>query len=315
MSLGRLVTDQADSSGLRDLVSDVENMAEDTADTVLNRRALLRVGGVMAGIAGIAGYAATQAPQADAITGQPVLMGQSNDAGASSTGLTAGTDLPTLVLTNSGRGAPLRLAQHTFPDWMMDSGDLINVGGELAFAHAESVVGSVYTSVTASQLIPVRPFRIVDTRTAAGRANIVNRAGNLDSLGRLIGGHTIQIDLGNEVYLGTAVFANLTVTEAVSEGYLTLWPSGTRPGTSSLNYLADQSVANFCVSGLNSDTLRLYAQSTTHVVLDVVAFAAGSADDVRAASHAFADLSKPAAPVRKPPAWRTSRNPQAPTAR
>ena len=288
-------------------MSDVDNTAENTAGTVLNRRALLRASGVVAGIAGIAGYAATQAPSAAAAAGDPVLMGQSNAAGTSSTGLAAGMDTPTLVLTNSGRGAPLRLAEHTFPDWMMDSGDLINVGGELAFAHAASFVGSVYTSVTASQLVPVRPFRAVDTRTAAGRANIVNRSGNLDGAGRLIGGHTIEIDLSDQVYLGTAVFANLTVTQAVAEGYLTLWPSGTRPGTSSLNYLADQIVANSCVSGLKSDTVRLYAQSTTHVVLDVVAFAAGSPDDVRAAIQPFAGASTLAAPARKAPAWRTSR--------
>lgn len=287
-------------------MSDVENTADDPAGTVLNRRALLRAGGVMAGIAGIAGYGATQAPEAGALAGQPVLMGQSNNAGTSSTGVVSAASVPTLTLTNSGRGAPLRLAKHTYSDWVMGGGDLINVGGELAFAHADSVVGSVYTSVSASQLVPVRPFRIVDTRTAAGRASIVNRSGSLDSTGRLLGGHTIEIDLGNQVYLGTAVFANLTVTSAVSAGYLTLWPGGSRPGTSTLNYLTDQVVANFCVSGLNSDTVRLFAQTTTHVVLDVVAFAAGSPDDVRAAIQPFA-ASALAAPVRKPPAWRTGR--------
>jgi hypothetical protein len=289
-------------------VSDIDEVADNTAGPVLNRRALLRAGGVVAGIAGMAGYAAAQAPEAGALAGQPVLIGQSNSAGTASTGLAAGASAPTLVLTNTGRGAPLRLADHTFSEAAVSSGDLMNVGGEFLFAHATSVVGSVYTSASASQVIPVRPFRIVDTRTAAGRASIVNRSGNLDSAGRLIGGHTIEIDLGSQVYLGTAVFGNLTVTKAVSAGYLTLWPGGSRPGTSSLNYLAGQVVANFCVSGLSSDTVRLYAQTTTHVLLDVVAFAAGSPGDVRSAVQPFT-ASTLAAPVRKSPAWRTGAKP------
>jgi hypothetical protein len=295
--------------GSRDLVNDFDEAAKTSGGTVMNRRALLRAGGVVAGVAGIGGYAAANAPTAGAVAGQPVLMGESNDAGAASTALAAATSTPTLILANSGRGAPLRLAEHTFSDWMLDAGDLINVGGELAFGHAESVVGSVYTSITASQLVPVRPFRIVDTRTAAGRANIANRSGNLDSSGRLIGGHTIDIDLSGHVYEGTAVFANLTVTEPVSSGFLTLWPSGSRPGTSSLNFAAGQTVANFCVSGLSGvDTVRLYAQRTAHVVLDVVAFAAGSPDDVNGPLLARDSASKLAGPARKPPAWRTAKN-------
>lgn len=289
-------------------MSDLDKTAENSAGTVMNRRALLRAGGVVAGVAGIGGYAAANAQSAGAIAGQPVLMGQSNDAGTASTELVADLDTPSLILTNSGRGAPLRLTEHTFSDWQMNAGDLINVGGDLAFAHADSTVGSVYTSLSASQVIAVRPVRVVDTRTSAGRANIVNRSGNLDGAGRLIGGHTIEIDLSGHVFEGAAVFANLAVTEPESSGYLTLWPSGTRPGTASLNHPADQTVSNFCVSGLSGlDSVRLYAQRTAHVVLDVVAFAAGSPDDVNGPLLARSTASKLAGPARKPPAWRTGR--------
>ena len=283
-------------------MSDGDGTAGSTSGPVMDRRALLRASGVVAGIAGIA---AAQAPTAEAATGDPVLAGANNDGGASSTGLTANTWRPTLILDNAGTGAPMRLATHAMPEFV-DSGDLMNIDGDLRFAHADYFVGSVYTSLSASQLIPVVPFRAVDTRTAAGRAIIVNPAGNLDSAGRLIGGHSIQIDLTDEVFQGTAVFANLTATQALDSGFLTLWPGGTRPGTSALNYSTGQTVANFAVSGLDSDTVRLYAQRTTHVLLDVVAFAAGSPVDVFRAPQAVAGVTL-AGQARKTPAWRARR--------
>jgi hypothetical protein len=312
VGLPDLLMPSRDQRGSGTAMSDAEGTAGDTSGRVMNRRALLRASGVVASVAGLAGYAAAQAPSAGAATGDPVLAGGSNDGGASPTTLTANTWQPTLILDNAGSGASLRLADHPVAEYV-DSGDLMNVRGDLRFAHGDYYVGSVYTSLNANQLVPVQPFRSVDTRTAAGRANILNRNGNLDSAGRLIGGHTIEIDLGTEVFQGTAVFANLTVTQAVSRGYLTLWPGGTRPGTSTVNYVAGQTVANFCVSGLSStDTLRVYARSTTHVLLDVVAFAAGSGwKDVRRAPEPppivgpEEDL---AGPARKAPAWRARRN-------
>jgi hypothetical protein len=292
-------------------MSDVEDTAGDTSGAVMDRRALLRAGGLVAGIAGIAGYAAAQAPAAGAATGDPVLAGAANNGGASPTALTANTSQPTLILDNAGTGAPLRLASR-HPQ-SVHSGDLMNVDGDLRFTHGDSqtYVGSVYTTLNANQLVPVTPYRLLDTRIASGRGCILNPSGNLDSAGRLIGGHTVDIDLSTEVFEATALYANLTVTQAVSAGYLTLWPSGTRPVASALNYLAGQTVANFCVSGLNFDTLRLYARGTTHVLLDVVAFAVGySWRDVRMALEPQPIVPKDglASPARKAPAWRTRRN-------
>jgi hypothetical protein len=287
-------------------MSDVEGTAGDSSGTVMNRRALLRASGVVAGIAGIAGYAGAQAP-AEAAAGDPVVQGGNNQAGTASTTLNTDAYGPTLLLSNVGPGAPLRLAEHFSEDFISDSGDLMNVNGDLRFAHGDFMLASVFTSYNSSRLVPVMPFRAVDTRTTAGRANILNRTGNLDSAGRLIGGHTLEIDLGNQVFQGTAVFANLTVTQAVASGYLTLWPSGTRPGTSSLNHSAGQVLSNFSVSGLSStDTVRLYATSTAHVLLDVVAFAAGRRSDVNRAVLPSAGTPKMAAPARRAPAWHTN---------
>jgi hypothetical protein len=295
-------------------MNDIEGTAGDTSGAVMNRRALLRAGGVVAGIAGIGGYAAAQAPAADAAAGDPVLAGRQTSAGTESTALRIGgadADGPTLILGNSGPGVPLRLEQQAAVDLeTAQPGDLMNIGGDLRFVHQfTSSPGSVYTSLSASQLIPVSPFRAVDTRTVAGRAKIVAPPSYFDSTGRLIGGYTITIDLSDEVYLGTAIFANLTVTQPTADGYLTLWPGGTRR-TSTLNYSAGQTVANFCVSGLGGDTVQLYAKATTHVLLDVVAFAAGSEEYVNRPLLVAAGASKLTGPAYKPPAWWTARNGQ-----
>jgi hypothetical protein len=58
---------------------------------------------------------------------------------------------------------------------------------------------------------------------------------------------------------------------------------------------------------MTGDTVRLYAQRTTHVVLDVIAFAARSSEYVERAPK-VAGASNLAGPTRKPPAWFTRGN-------
>ena len=275
-----------DTSGTAENTSgteDTSGRAQNTSGTVMNRRALLRASGVAAGIAGIGGLAAAQAPAAGAAAGDPLLIGRNNNGQMSpSTTLVSAENGPTLVLVNNGTGAPLHVGQRRSAEYpSMDSGDIVNVDGDLRFVHRQDAwPASIFTSYNATVLVPVRPTRIVDTRTAAGRANLVDPAHHLDGTGRLIGGQTMDIDLGGLVFRGTAVFANLTVTEPVGDGYLTLWPLGTRPGTSTLNYSAGRTVSNFAVSGLYLDRMRLHVTSTTHVLVDVVAFAVGRVSDI-----------------------------------
>jgi hypothetical protein len=66
-------------------------------------------------------------------------------------------------------------------------------------------IGNVYAPLSA-------PSWILDTRSASGRANILNPSGNLDSHGRLLAGKTITISAYSLVCFADALFANLTVT-------------------------------------------------------------------------------------------------------
>jgi hypothetical protein len=51
------------------------------------------------------------------------------------------------------------------------------------------------------------PNRILDTRSSAGRASILDASGNLNSSGMLIGGKTIHVNLTSLVNFANAVTA------------------------------------------------------------------------------------------------------------
>jgi hypothetical protein len=102
------------------------------------------------------------------------------------------------------------------------------------------------------------PFRLADTRdesqaTASGRIMVIQVAGT----------RGIAAD-------AKAVSANLTVTGGAAPGYLTAWPCGPRPATSSLNYVAETASANGAQLPLSaSGQLCVYASSDVDVIVDV----------------------------------------------
>ena len=132
--------------------------------------------------------------------------------------------------------------------------------------------------------------RAFDTASCIEEANtdarvriILDASGNLNSSGMLIGGKTIHVNLTSLVNFGNAVTANLTVVGSVGAGFITLWSGAVaRPGTSVLNYEAGQTLSNLTVTGLAefstaaTDTIAIFANVTTHLVLDVAGFAVGN---------------------------------------
>ena len=257
----------------------------------LDRRAILRTTGtaLVAGVAGIAVAETISATSANAAPGDNLLLGNPNDAGTSSTSLTsADTAGPTLALANTGARAPLNLVEEVLPNPpALASGDVANYGGDLYYTAGGTggpFFGFVYTSSVANQLVPITPQRNLDTRTANGRANIKNPSGNLDSAGRLLAGHTILVSLANLEIGATAAYCNLTAVSPLTGGFMTLWPGGTRPATSSINFSAGAIIANFAVTGISAnDDVSIFSPVTTHVLLDITAFAVGSPGQVNPA--------------------------------
>lgn len=273
------------------MTDEIRTQDETEATGVPGRRALLRTGGaVVAGMAGLAVAQTALAGSASAAAGDPVLMGAANSAGATTTTLTgANAAGSTLALAHTAGLAPLRVVEQAAPSQLpaaLGSGDLVNYDGDLYYTAGGTngpFFGMVYTGWTANQLVPITPQRVLDTRNAPGRAKILNPSGNLDSSGRLLGGRSIEIDLSGLAQFSTAAYCNLTAVTPLAAGYMVLWPGGTRPGTSTVNFAAKAVIANFAVTGVSaSDTVSIFANVTTHVLLDVTSFATGFPGDVSA---------------------------------
>jgi hypothetical protein len=75
-----------------------------------------------------------------------------------------------------------------------------------------------------------------------------------------------------------AIFANLAVTGSAAGGFLIVYPptATSRPVTSAINFSAGQTIANggFFATGISGayHAVRIYASTTTHVILDVTGF-------------------------------------------
>jgi hypothetical protein len=274
-------------------------------DRDVNRRALLRRGGVIvaATVAGVTAVEALNAGDAQAAPGDPVLQGQSNDAATAQTTLTSSATTSTLAVANTGAHAPVKLAQQAFASFIPAAGgELENLDGVLYSTldfggTIGPFPGFVYTEFTANQVVTIVPQRILDTRTSAGRVHILNKTGNLDSAGRLLGGHTINIGLGSLEVAAASAFCNLTVVQPPTAGYMVLFPGGTRPKTSSIDFAKGAVIANFAVTGTSiTDTVSIFSSATSHVLLDITAFNVGSPAQIK---PAILPLSASGAPSRQ----------------
>jgi hypothetical protein len=267
--------------------------------TMDRRRLLRRAGTVAAGAAGVGVVGAAAAPSAEAAPGDGVLLGEENDAGPTTTAINGSPPVgATLALSNTAiigkdwSGAPLQLRPSL---GILAPGEFVGSisadwRGTLHTAVAFEMNGYtepafVYTNASASITVPLSvPVRVVDTRTAAGRANILNPSGNLDSTGRLLANHSIDINLSSYVAFGLGVLGNLTAVVPTGNGYATVYPYGFgRPAVSSINYTTGNDISNFFTVALGSDqdedptdAVSIYSSSTAHIILDVTGFIVGS---------------------------------------
>ncbi|MGK5441722.1 hypothetical protein ACSNN7_07835 [Micromonospora sp. URMC 105] len=254
------------------------------------RRLLRRAATVAATTAGAGVVAAVAAPgTAQAAAGDSLIMGTTNEAGGASTTLTH-TDTP-LVLANPA-GAPLRLVPSSglYPHVldsepgtvaMDDQGDLFVRAG----TGANPSNGWAWTSEWATTSVAVPPTRILDTRDANLRRNIVS--GSLDSLSRLQPGVPIVLALDSYVRDGYAIKGNVTVVGMTGAGVLTVWGSGTKPTASTVNWAtAGTILSNFLFTELGAfgayrSVLTLQATSSpTHAIVDMTSLLVGHPSQV-----------------------------------
>jgi hypothetical protein len=121
-----------------------------------------------------------------------------------------------------------------------------------------------------SPLVSAGPQRYLDTRPSAN-------APTFDSLfsavGRATTGQTIEVQIAGRggVPVGArSAVVNVTAISPSAPGFITVYPCGDRPTTSTINYFAGQFVPNGAVSELSeSGTLCVYTSAATDLALDV----------------------------------------------
>ncbi len=117
---------------------------------------------------------------------------------------------------------------------------------------------------------PLAPYRVLDTRSGRGASQPIGPGGTLTIRVRGVGGVPA---LGQPLGKGVAtVMLNVTTTDSSQVGYLTIYPGGTRPNASSINFPARSTVANLVAAAVASDgTVSIYNGSTgvTDVVADI----------------------------------------------
>ena len=130
----------------------------------------------------------------------------------------------------------------------------------LADVNGWFVDGASFTSVT--------PSRVFDTRPGEGGLRVVSK----QKVGGLTELRVKVTDLSGLVPASGvgAVSLNVTVTEAGGSGFVTVYPCGTKPNASSLNYVAGQTVPNAVIAPVSpSGDVCFYSQAPVHLLADV----------------------------------------------
>ncbi len=165
-----------------------------------------------------------------------------------------------------------------------------NVANELFVKLSSAGTICVFTSATAnvivdvagfvptgSDVVSLNPVRLADTR-----AGWVAADGLFTGTGPVSGGQFVQVPVagrGGVPADATAVVANVTIADPVAGGYATVYPCGTVPFTSSVNYSAGENVANEVFATLSATgTICVFTSATANVIVDVAGFVGAGSD-------------------------------------
>ena len=115
--------------------------------------------------------------------------------------------------------------------------------------------------VVGTGLVPLAPQRVLDTRGLT-----------IAEGGKVGTGRTVAIDLDQTVPADTqAVALSVTAADPCRSGYLTVFPCGTRPITSTVNYVAGRTTAGMAISVMTDRKVCVYASTPTDLIIDVTA--------------------------------------------
>jgi hypothetical protein len=133
--------------------------------------------------------------------------------------------------------------------------------GSNAAITASGALTACYGTKTTVKFLAA-PVRILDTRNATG----------VSTAGARPAGTTTSVATSATIPGAIGIIGNVTVTGVGSPGYLTVWPGGTQPVASTINYGNGWTVANHVQSGLASDgTFKIYNATSTDEIFDATA--------------------------------------------
>jgi ELWxxDGT repeat protein len=174
-----------------------------------------------------------------------------------SDGTEAGTYMVRNIAPDSQGSFPVRF--HAIGNRLLFTADAYNGRGQQLFI----------TDGSRSSFTPLaQPVRILDTRTAGDTGKV----GALDGRGAA---YTLQVNgvAGVPFHGVAAVSLNVTAvaTEAGNEGgYVTVYPCGTKPDASNLNFVANQIIPNAVVAPVSDDgKVCFYVYGKAHLLADV----------------------------------------------
>ncbi|MCU1395741.1 MAG: hypothetical protein JWM34_4169 [Ilumatobacteraceae bacterium] len=119
------------------------------------------------------------------------------------------------------------------------------------------------TSVAAPTAAPAGfvasdPTRVLDTRTAG-------------SPGSVGAGSVVTLDLDKALPAGaTGAVLSTTAVDSCRAGYLSVYPCGSRPPTSTMNFEVGRTTAGMAITGLTDRTVCIYSSAATDLVVDVI---------------------------------------------
>ncbi len=175
----------------------------------------------------------------------------------------------------------LSLGSHTF------SVVVIDANGQWA---STSYTWLIIAPGEDSMIMSLAPVRFADTRPGWVAAD-----GLFFGLGPVPAGGVVQVPIagrGGVPVDAKAVVANVTLVGAAAPGYATVFPCGTVPNTSSVNYLAvtNEAVANEVIVKLSpTGSICVFTSSAANVLVDVAGYVPASSDFVSLTPVRLAD--------------------------
>ncbi|MDO3701937.1 hypothetical protein Q3W71_09620 [Micromonospora sp. C28SCA-DRY-2] len=253
-------------------------MSSTEPDRPASRRTLLRRAAVTGGAA-VAATAVTATP-ASAAPGDPVVIGLPNSGGPTTVTSAAPAGGATLALRNA-TGATLHIEKGPSYTSPAPTGALYAEGTALAVSNGNGAY-SAFSTANATMLVPVPPTRILDTRSAAGRARLIEGAGRIDAQGRAVADSFLVVHLQGIAEYADGMLGNITVANTEKAGFVTVYGRGDRPNASTINWWsAGQLLSNGVITQLGAyetangdyypDVVGIYVPkaSATALILDV----------------------------------------------